>query len=242
MQKALDIPGHARRVFPDGVPWNRYIALGDSIAEGLGDTVEGFPPGGWPRRVADGLQAVNPGFEFINLGERYLTARQVRESQLARALELEPDLVTVVAGGNDMLAKTFQPEEVEAELEPMVSELLNAGATVYICSMWDALRAPGVLPEQAKDFLRDRYYVLNDMLRAIAARHADDPEFVFDDMEHCGAAFDPRNYSSDCQHLNSRGFAVMAAAVLERLAAHLRERTLSSGAVRRSPPAGAGAH
>ncbi|HEX2233354.1 MAG TPA: SGNH/GDSL hydrolase family protein [Thermoleophilaceae bacterium] len=196
--------------------------MGDSIAEGLGETVEGFPPGGWPKRVADGLQAVNPALEFFNLGKRYLTARQIRETQLARALELTPDLVTVVAGGNDMLAKTFQPEKVEAELDLMISELLNAGATVYISSLWDSVRAPGLLPKEVKDLLRDRLYALNDTIRGVAVRHADDPGFVFDDMEEHDAGLDPRNYSSDLQHLNSRGFAVMAAAVLERLAAHLR--------------------
>ncbi len=208
------------------MPWTRYVAVGDSTVEGLGETVEGFPPGGWPKRVADGLQAVSPALEFFNLGKRYLTARQIRDTQLARALELEPDLVTVVAGGNDMLAKTFQPEKLAADLELMITELLNAGATVYISSMWDAIRAP-VLPDHVKDVLRDRFYAFNDTIRGVAVRHADDPGFVFDDVEHDDAGLDPRNYSTDGQHLNSRGFAVMAAAVLERLGGHLREPTLS---------------
>lgn len=236
IDSVVDIPGHARRLFPDGVPWGRYVALGDSTIEGLGETVEGFPPGGWPKRLADGLQAVQPALEFVNLGERYLTARQVRETQLARALELKPDLVTLVAGGNDMMAETFEPEKVEAELELMVSELLRAGATVYICSMWDALSAPGVLPQQLIDFLRDRFYVSNESIRAVAARHADDPGLVFDDMEHCAAAFDPSLYSSDCQHLNSRGFAVMAAAVLECLATHLLHSGVRSAAANGHQP------
>jgi lysophospholipase L1-like esterase len=226
----LEIGEHARRIFPDGVPWTRYVAVGDSTVEGLGETVEGFPPGGWPKRVADGLGAVNPALEFFNLGKRYLTAREIRDTQLARALELKPDLVAVVAGGNDMLAKTFQPEKTAADLELMISELLSTGATVYICSMWDVIRSP-VLPDQVKDFLRDRFYALNDTIRGVAVRHADDSGFVFHDVEHDDAGLDPRNYSSDGQHLNSRGFAVMAAAVLERLGGHLREPTLkvSSG-------------
>jgi lysophospholipase L1-like esterase len=222
MHGALEIPDHARRIFPDGVPWTRYVAVGDSTVEGLGETVDGFPPGGWPKRVADGLQAVNSELGFFNLGKRYLTARQIRDTQLAPALELRPDLVTVVAGGNDMLAKTFEPEQVAAELELMIGELLEAGATVYICSMWDVIRAP-VLPDQVKDVLRDRFYAFNDTIRGVAVRHAGDPGFVFDDLQHHDAGLDPRNYSSDCQHLNSRGFAVMATAVLERLARHLRE-------------------
>lgn len=239
---AADIPAYARRVLPGGVPWNRYVAVGDSTIEGLGETVEGFPPGGWPKRLADGLRAVNPELEFFNLGERYLTARQVRETQLAKALELKPDLVTMFAGGNDMLTKTFEPEKVEAELEVMVSELLAAGATVYICTMWDAPSVEGVLPDEAKEFLRDRFYPFNDRLRAIADRHAADPGFVFDDMARCDAARDASNYSSDCQHLNSRGFALMAAGVLDRLAAHLHGRTIVADAAAQAEPAGTGAH
>jgi lysophospholipase L1-like esterase len=226
IHEALDIPEHARRIFPDGVPWTRYVAVGDSTVEGLGETIDGFPPGGWPKRVADGLQAVDLALEFFNLGKRYLTARQIRDTQLAPALELKPDLVTVVAGGNDMLAQTFEPESIAADLDLMIGELLNAGATVYICSMWDVIRAP-ILPDQMKDFLRDRFYAFNDMIRSVAARHAGAPGFVFDDAERDEAGLDPRNYSSDLQHLNSRGFAVMAAAVLERLAGHVRDRTLS---------------
>jgi lysophospholipase L1-like esterase len=222
IDEAVAIPEHARRLFPHGVPWTRYVAIGDSTVEGLGDTVDGFPPGGWPKRVADGLKAVNPAIEFFNLGKRYLTARQIRETQLTRALELKPDLVAMVAGGNDMLSDKFLPEKTAAELELMITELLGVGATVYICSMWDAIRAP-VLPEQVKDLLRDRFYALNATIRGVALRHADDPGLVFDDVEGHNAALEARNYSSDCQHLNSRGFAVMAAAVLERLASHLRE-------------------
>jgi lysophospholipase L1-like esterase len=212
----------------------RYVAVGDSTMEGLGETVEGFPPGGWPRRVADGLQAVNPALQFFNLGKRYLTSRQVRETQLARALELKPDLVALVAGGNDMFTETFRSEETESELELMIGELLNAGATVYTCSNWDVIRAPGVLTDQVKDFLRDRFYALNAAIRSVAARHADDPGFVFDDMERYDAGLDPANYSSDGQHVNSRGFAVVAADVLESLAAHLRETTFRSEVARPS--------
>ena len=225
---ALNIPEHARRIFSDGVPWTRYVAVGDSTVEGVGESVEGFPPGGWPKRVADGLQAANPALGFFNLGERYLTARQIRDTQLAPALALKPDLVAIVAGGNDMLAETFKPENIAADLDLMIGELLKAGATVYICSMWDVIRAP-VLPDQVKDVLRDRFYAFNDTIRSVAVRYAGDPGFVFDDLEHHDAGLDPRNYSSDGQHLNSRGFAVMAAAVLERLGQHLRDPARGSG-------------
>jgi lysophospholipase L1-like esterase len=36
----------ARELFTD-VPWSRYVGLGDSLTEGLGDPVDGFPDGGW---------------------------------------------------------------------------------------------------------------------------------------------------------------------------------------------------
>lgn len=93
----LDPAATARELF-SGVPWRRYVALGDSLTEGLGDPVDGFPGGGWCQMTASALQAIRPDLEFVNLGRRNLTTQQIRETQLERAIELKPDLVTVLAG------------------------------------------------------------------------------------------------------------------------------------------------
>ena len=60
------------------------------------------PGEAWPERLAAGLRAHNPSLAFRNLAVEGATSAEVLE-QLPEAIELEPDLVTVVCGANDVL-------------------------------------------------------------------------------------------------------------------------------------------
>jgi lysophospholipase L1-like esterase len=78
-----------------------YVALGDSFTAGTG-----CPEGrAWPERLATGIRAYNPQFAFRNLAVEGATSDEVL-AQLPEAIELEPDLVTVVCGANDVLRST----------------------------------------------------------------------------------------------------------------------------------------
>ena len=86
--------------------WRRYIALGDSFTEGLSDPDPGRPGEfrGWADRLAEHLAAATDGdVEYANLAIRGLLLQQVLEDQVPVALEAEPDLVSLIAGGNDLL-------------------------------------------------------------------------------------------------------------------------------------------
>lgn len=207
------------------VPWSRYVAIGDSVTEGaLGDAYPGYPDKGWAQMTADALRAVRPDLEFHNLGERYLTTRQIRERQLDRALELRPDLVTIVGGGNDMLAERFDPESVEADLEAMVAATVGAGATVFTCTMFNIF-SEGVMNDELIAFLRPRYERLNDGVRAVAARH----DVVFVDFAREPRTADGDLYSADLQHANRRGHALTAEMIVASLADHAARRVGTVG-------------
>src|SRR5918997_3665505 len=126
-------------------PWRRYVTIGDSLTEGLGDPVEGYPNVTWVEAIGQAFKQQHPDFESLNLGKRYLTARQVRETQLQPALDFEPDLATVLAGGND-LGDPFDPEGIERELDTMVAALTDTGATVCTLSLYNLART-GLYPE-----------------------------------------------------------------------------------------------
>ena len=83
-----------------GHPWQRFVILGDSIAEGVGEPVPGYPPLPIAQRVTAELARLQPELAVLNLGRRNLRARQVRERQLAPALAFGPDLALVVCGAN----------------------------------------------------------------------------------------------------------------------------------------------
>ncbi|MEV0204919.1 SGNH/GDSL hydrolase family protein [Streptomyces sp. NPDC050788] len=108
----------------------RYVALGDSQTEGLGDGDEVRGLRGWADRLAELIARDNPDLRYANLAVRGLLAGQVRARQLAPALALRPDLATVVAGVNDVLRRRFDADEVAGHLEAMFAALTAQGARV----------------------------------------------------------------------------------------------------------------
>src|SRR5918996_2840957 len=112
------------------LPWARFVALGDSLTEGVGDPRNGQLRG-WADRVADALKSFDPNVSYVNLARRSLLTRQVREEQLERALELRPDLVSVVSGMNDILG-TFDKEVFASDLDAIVGPVAATGAAVMM--------------------------------------------------------------------------------------------------------------
>ena len=87
------------------MPFHRYVALGDSFAEGVGDPHPTASNGlrGWADRVAAVLAQQTQDFGYANLAIRGRKLDAVIAEQVEPAVALEPDLVTIYAGGNDIM-------------------------------------------------------------------------------------------------------------------------------------------
>jgi len=91
-----------------------YVALGDSFTAGL-------EPG--QPRWADEL-AKSLGGRYVNLAAVGATSEEVEQEQLERALELQPDVITLVCGANDVLFNTRpDPDAYAARLSRMFARL-----------------------------------------------------------------------------------------------------------------------
>ena len=64
----------------------------------------------WPDQLARSL-----GGRYVNLAEVGATSEHVEAEQLERALELSPDVVTLVCGANDVLVNTRPDADAYAE-------------------------------------------------------------------------------------------------------------------------------
>ncbi|WP_369852378.1 SGNH/GDSL hydrolase family protein [Cryobacterium sp. Y82] len=86
-------------------PWTRYVALGDSFTEGIGDPEPECVGGnrGWADRVAEVLSDDQPDFGYANLAVRGKILSQISDEQVEPVLQLRPDLITISAGGNDVI-------------------------------------------------------------------------------------------------------------------------------------------
>ena len=90
-----------------------YVAMGDSFTAGF---VPGQPR--WPDALAD---ALGPDVRYENLASVGATSEKVESEQLERAIELEPDLVTLVCGANDVLESTRPDSRAYAERSQSLS-------------------------------------------------------------------------------------------------------------------------
>jgi len=176
----------------------RYVAIGDSQTEGLldGDEISGYR--GWADRLAGQLAAASPGLLYANLAVRGRLAAQVRDTQLGPALELRPDLATVVAGMNDLIRPRFSAAEVTACLEDMFAALTAAGTRVATLTFPDASK---IMPIARP--LLPRVLDLNARIRDAAARH---DVTVLDGFAYA-VTTDLRLWSPDRLHLSPLGHA-----------------------------------
>lgn len=186
----------------------RYVALGDSQTEGVGDGDDTVGLRGWADRLAERLAAVDPTLRYANLAVRGRVAEQVRAEQLEPALALRPDLATVVAGVNDLLRPRFDAAEVAGHLEEMFASLTAAGTLVATLTIPDVGKiAPLARP------VRSRVGELNTHIRAAAARHG----VVVAETARPAVATDPRMWSADRLHASPLGHERIAAAVAQAL-------------------------
>src|SRR5487761_757138 len=199
-----------------GAPWQRFVVIGDSIAEGVGGPVDGYPNQGWADSVAAALTRVQPGLAYLNLGESDLVSAEVHEKQLEQALAFKPDLAGVIAGGNDILRRSFDADKVEAEIELMVSALRETGADVFTMGLFDASHSKYV-PAEFKAGLSSRIRSLSKLTTLLTARQG----AMYVDLTSSSAGNDPGIYASDGRHVNARGHAIAAAITIRRLGEHI---------------------
>ncbi|GAA4888326.1 SGNH/GDSL hydrolase family protein [Streptomonospora salina] len=121
-----------------GRPALDFVALGDSFTEGVGDPYPTERTGGAPRyrgwadRVAERLAGRVPGLRYANLAVRGKLMNQIVGDQLPRAVEMAPDLVTLSAGGNDLLRPGGDPDRLARVLEQAVRRLRDTGSDVVL--------------------------------------------------------------------------------------------------------------
>ncbi|MER7419217.1 SGNH/GDSL hydrolase family protein [Micromonospora peucetia] len=184
--------------------WRRYVAIGDSTTEGLDDPDDADGYRGWADRFALAVARSQGGLEYANLAVRGRTTARIRAEQLQPALDLAPDLATVVAGMNDVLRPSFDADRTAEDVGTMQRALVAQGATVLTFTLPDPVP---VMPLARP--LRGRMLALNAALRAVTAQTG----ATLLDLGAHPVASDPRLWSDDRLHANSAGHARIAAAL-----------------------------
>ncbi len=190
-------------------PWTRYVALGDSFTEGIGDPNPESVGGnrGWADRVAEELSRSREDFAYANLAVRGRLLHQIVDQQVAPALALKPDLITISAGGNDLIRPGGDPDQLAARLDGAVEALSADQATVVLFAGPDAR-------DSVLGNFRSRTAIFNENLRIIAARH----DALIADMWALRQLVNPQMWDGDRLHFSPLGHHTIAMMVLETLA------------------------
>jgi lysophospholipase L1-like esterase len=191
------------------VSFHRYVALGDSFTEGVGDPDPARPNGlrGWADRVAEVLAAETADFGYANLAIRGRKLPAILDEQLAPALALEPDLVTIYAGANDILRPKVDIDAIVGRYDEALGRLAGSGARLLVFTAFDPGGSAIYRP------LRGRFALYNELVRVVAQRHGADIVDFWAMREYR----DWRYWDSDRMHLGPAGHQRMATAVLGTL-------------------------
>lgn len=194
---------------PRVTTFTRYVAIGDSTTEGLEDPDPRGGYRGWADRLAELIAAAQPEpLEYANIAVRGLRLDEIRATQFDRALELQPDLISVFGGANDVLGRRCDFSALRADHAAMFGEARRRGITVITFTMPD----PSAFNPLGRR-LRSRMFLLNDIIRTEAARFG----VLVMDLQRYPVTEDPRLWFEDRLHGNPRGHALVAAALAWRL-------------------------
>ena len=187
-----------------------YVALGDSFTAGL---EPGQPR--WPDELAKEL-----GGHYVNLAAVGATSEHVEREQLERALELAPDVVTIVCGANDVLFSTRPDADAyAARLSRMFVRLKRElpNAAVVTATYPDISRFVELRP-RTRARVEDGMRRCNAALRSVARRH---DVVLMDSTEH-PAASDRATFAADGFHPSAEGHKRAAAEFMRALQQRLR--------------------
>ena len=181
-----------------------YVAIGDSAAQGIGAS---RPAHSYVGFIAKALRAhTDQTVRVVNLAVSGSTIRMAIDAQLPALAKLEPDILTVCIGANDMAA--FEPTRFERELAELMDALPGHAIVADLPTFY-------FLPTERK------VRAANAILRRLAADRGLTVVPLHARTRRYGLWGVSTQFAGDLFHPNDRGYQVWAAtfnpAVLARL-------------------------
>ncbi|MGY1814071.1 SGNH/GDSL hydrolase family protein [Blastococcus sp. SYSU D00820] len=191
----------------------RYVAIGDSFTEGVGDELPDGSVRGWADLVAAGLAATTgEDVRYANLAVRGRLLEPIVTGQLETALALDPPptLITLNGGGNDMLRPGVDEARLVELTERAVLRCAEAGVELVLLA--------GPDPSQRLPFGRTVHRRAATLTRRIGVL-ADRYGLTFVDCFSDEEIRRPGYWSADRLHLAEAGHRRVAGLVLRALGA-----------------------
>jgi lysophospholipase L1-like esterase len=186
------------------------VVIGDSVGFGIGDEDHEHPDKGVGAFLLRSLPAVS---NYANHSRPGARMREVFEVQLPKALNHNPDLVVVIAGGNDVLRQSFDPTDIYWSLYGTVTSLQSRGTEVLTMLLHDPnqkIRLPKRLARLLEQRVDTLNHIIKDVSQLLGAKCLD--------VRSLGDVYDGSLWHVDRMHPNRRGYHMLARHFAELLA------------------------
>lgn len=192
--------------------FTRYIALGDSMTEGMTDAVVNGKFRGWADRIADVMAQENPQFTYANLAVRGKLIQQVIDDQLPQIekyVEGKQTLVSFHAGANDVIRPNYNPAVTLPLYIEAAKKVAATGCTLMLFTVMEKPTSEG----RTGKIWESRFHEFNKIVR----HTAEVTGAVLIDWNVAPFLSDIRFLAVDRLHLNAEGHYRVSQGVLEKL-------------------------
>ena len=142
-----------------------YVSLGDSTAVGVGAS----QGGGYPDRLASRLRNDGLPVGHTNLGQSGARVRDIVNNALKRVIALQPTLISLGVGTNDVWRGT-EVAEFQDDLDRIARRLKQTGASMVVVNLADMALAP-VAKMVPSALYEGRIEPFNQAIASVARAH-----------------------------------------------------------------------
>jgi lysophospholipase L1-like esterase len=189
----------------------RYLALGDSLSQGVGAVDEAT--GSFPALLAQAWRDAGCEVELLDAGISGYTAGQILAEQVPQIEGFEPTIITFQTGGNDIV-NGVTIEQYRDDVGAVLDAATASGARVYVLAQNEWFRAPNF--ESYGDDLDEQRAAFDEVMIEEAAERG--AEFL-DLRDLYEREADEDLWVEDAIHPTPEVYESWAAAIAERVPA-----------------------
>lgn len=187
-----------------------YVAIGDSTVEGMGATT---PERNFASLINASLKQSIKNTQYHNLGEAGARVEDVIKRQLDKTLELNPNLIVLSIGANDLIQRR-NIKKFESEYKELLHKLAKTNALLVINNIPDITLAPAI-PRVTIPYFLVQQRRFNNIIKNISKELGS----VLVDLNTQSKLF--KGYkelvSSDGFHPSDAGYALWANTIINKI-------------------------
>lgn len=189
-----------------------YVSLGDSSVEGLGASSQERT---YPGVIFHAIKETYPTAVWHNLGKHESKTSDVINTQLEKAISLQPDLVTISVGANDIRFRTRRVR-FERELSLLLKRLKSETRAEIVMNNIPDLSLTPRIPKKLKAYTKLQVWRFNKVIEKLAKN----AEVILVDIFHQSRIYAihyPEMIAPDGFHPTDFGYAIWANTILAHI-------------------------